>query len=405
MSEQPVTPSYNISPDELAAWETLAIESAEWPDHPGVNMFKKNHLERVLAERGFEHLINKYLVVNEDGLTKNPLASPKSTTLQSHNLYSVASEAAPKRSSEKENRDDIGKSFEKAEGTLIRIIDSPEFEEYCNSFGDQHGIEVPNDTTDPIYWAVVKAYTQSRRQQLEASGKVSEQFLDGLALLSSTPGAIFAQKQLDVMRAGGKSFRFSNLSPQEQEVFLASKIVVSEYNTLIRELAQMNPDVYVDDLVATTEQMMDLAFPLDEHKAIGDSIDAVMRGAQHEVAFGQVLQQLKELYGFDFRPSTVQEDIGEGDGNKHRKFFDYIVITPDGEEILIDVKASTEAVKQLGFRGIIGKRQDGTYITFSGIPEKALGGRFFLEQSEAQNVAAIMGNILSDPDRSITNNN
>lgn len=386
MSEQPSPPAPDMHPDELAGWERLAIESADWPDHPGVNTFKENHLKRVLAERGLHHLINNYLAVNEDG-------SPE---LSSPDLQLVTTEPVPQSPEALDNRREIIVSFERAVEFMDEIAGG-EFNVNKNStlkvIGDEFtemlkvaGVD-PNDTWSLEYWGTYHQFLSEKKDIIREQG-YSERDLDCMNLLATTPLALRAQDTLNSMRAETKNFRFRDLSDHDKEVFLASKRMVSGYNGQIRDFAESNPDVHVSDIKDSLETTLDLFASYEKHAAIKQSLNAILVGAQHEVAFGQVLQELKDRYGYDFRPATADEDTGQGDARYKGKFFDYVVTTPDGQELLIDVKASKLAVQNLGVRGLVGRRYDGTYVMASGLQTVlANTGKFFIESEEARKMA------------------
>ncbi|MDB5170253.1 MAG: hypothetical protein JWN82_649 [Candidatus Saccharibacteria bacterium] len=59
MPEEPNSiPIEEQPPEHAEGWHQLAQDSADWPsDHEGLQTFKKNHLDRVLGERGLGHLV------------------------------------------------------------------------------------------------------------------------------------------------------------------------------------------------------------------------------------------------------------------------------------------------------------------------------------------------------------
>ena len=367
---------------------------------------------RVLAERGLEHLVNHYLVTNE-GEPAGVHVEPGTSVGQEDSLLRlVTEEPVPLTPEVVAIRQEIASSFTRAVELLSDITggdyatiqrEGPIFVKALIA----EDVDV-HDTKDPRYWLTLRKILSFGDGAWLKDKGYSEHDLESLDLLTLTPVAIYAQVTLDRYRAGTINFRMSNLSKEDQAIFLESKQLVSKYNSLIRDFAEQNPEVHAYDIKDSIEDTLDFFVYFNEQKAVKESIDAILVGAQHEAAFGQILQVLKDEYGYDFRPATAEEDTGRGDARYKGKFFDYVVTTPDGKELLIDVKASKKAVQDLGITGLMGRRGDGTYVIASGLQAVlANTGKFFIASKEAKQMADTYENtgMIRDIDDVIQRNN
>ena len=77
--------------------------------------------------------------------------------------------------------------------------------------------------------------------------------------------------------------------------------------------------------------------PGQRQTAADELLRNIVRGAQHELAFGDILKKAAEFYGLTYRRASTAEDL---------KGADYIVIPyANGPDIKVDVKASMSTIE------------------------------------------------------------
>jgi hypothetical protein len=240
------------------------------------------------------------------------------------------------------------------------------FDEDFNALCVERGLD-PEDTSRPAYWEAAADFAAQSSAKAREAGE-DERGIALRELFAATPDFIYKRKI-----ASGD---FRNYPP---EVYRSAKESVSYYNGLIRYVAEECHDMRASVL---TKGLVGIANISVEHEGLKqsspDAIRDVVRGAQHEMVFGQLLEHTDR----DFRTATVEEDL-EGT--------DYVVLSPDGTEQRIDVKASQGTIVHRG--GTSRPYVNGEYgniIFFSLVEDRELHDRFYVTDKLAEQKAQVL---------------
>ena len=129
-----------------------------------------------------------------------------------------------------------------------------------------------------------------------------------------------------------------------------------------------------------------------ELDAVNIAVSRLLRGAQHELGFGQILEQCD----VEFREADAGEDMGGTD---------YFVFRRGGNrELKLDVKASlTEIEKRHRTDNLpYAVRPDSSAIVHSGIEDREFADSFFIPNELAQQKAAKLEPLLELIERKVT---
>jgi len=275
---------------------------------------------------------------------------------------------------------------------------------------------------DPSYWHTLRKFVSFGNGSWLKELGYNDQDLESIALLTYFPIFIHAQKTLEYMEnyLGEPKEPKNKLSDAQRAIRDECKRVASTFNDKLGRYVEQNPDIHVEDLERSFIDIMDLYISYDEIDAVlNEYIKPTLIGMQVEVAFGQILEGIKsnpEYPGFDYRPSTIDEDIGQG--TKYPgQFFDYEItlgepiITKDGimqETILIDIKSSKVAIENNKTIGMISKKPKSDTYIIATVPLRntlAKTGKFFVSTDELEKLIPFIYDILENRDSLINNNN
>lgn len=203
---------------------------------------------------------------------------------------------------------------------------APEFEELCA----ERDIDV-TATDRPEYWRAAADFAQEQSAQRHESGEDSRS-TTLRELLASTPDFVHTQEALDRKR---HNFPTHEAYMAHRRQIPELKQRASYYNGLVRYVAEQNPDLGASRLIKQLINITNISIE-DRHLKMASVNYAreVVRGAQHELAFGQLLEHT----GRAFRPATVDEDLHGAD---------YVVDGRHGP-IRLDVKASLSSIEAKG---------------------------------------------------------
>ncbi len=217
----------------------------------------------------------------------------------------------------------------------------------------------PEELSPAKYWLTV---AEQSRRFARVNYSDAEQLSHGsaLELTGATPFALIAQQ------------RINHLDRQPASENKASEIrqlvyYQSYYNSLLRTYAEFRPSLKAPELNKhlTDTMRVTLSDPEQLHQP---NISTFIVGAQHEIAFGPVLQRLGEA-----RPATTTEDLQN---------IDYVLCDPRNprQGMPIDVKASFSSMQRgsVGQYGEWGVSKRQTLVVPSGITHEELDGNFHI---------------------------
>ncbi len=128
-----------------------------------------------------------------------------------------------------------------------------------------------------------------------------------------------------------------------------AKRSIINFNRVVREAGENHPSISYKDVCNLASHVAH-RYITTERGVIGDdfnrqwpkiqrSIENIVQGARHEVAFSEIMHQLRKTY--DYREGTPEEDL---------KGIDYVITRKDdGARINVDVKASRGAVENASY--------------------------------------------------------
>ena len=241
----------------------------------------------------------------------------------------------------------LDKAFDKATEYVTGLASDPEFQSYL---ADQH---IDDDRSSLGYWTAVAEYQQA------TLGPEADQFDSFVqTIVAATPDAILRNTTLNEHR----------LNYREAH---AHKEILSYYNSLIRNFVDTFPDTKASELVANLNSAALSTIAKSSRHLQHTSAEltkAIVRGAQHEAAFGSMLESL----GFPYRAATLEEDL---------KGMDYVVELPGLDKpIGIDVKASLSEIEAKNHHsdsaGPFAFGRDGNLVIWSMVTDAELNDGF-----------------------------
>lgn len=253
------------------------------------------------------------------------------------------------------------------------------FETGFNELCIEEGLTL-DDVNKPEYWhAVAEFASQASAEKLEQGGDKKQIVLN--ELLAATPSFIYDNAKLNHLRGSARV-------PNEE--FHAVKRNVSYFNGLIRYAAEQWPEMRASEL---SQSLLNIANISIEDPVIKRSasryINDGIRGAQHETAFGQLL----EATGRTFQEADIDEDL---------RGIDYVIDRPDGHGVdYVDVKASLSEIEHhaiknhSGAAGPYARARDGHLVMYSLITDKELNDHFFVSDKLAKQRGEGLADILN----------
>lgn len=163
------------------------------------------------------------------------------------------------------------------------------------------------------------------------------------------------------------------------------KAAFSHYNHLVRAVALNFPDARASELVEALVTIAhdSLSDPVLKSYAT-EAVTAVVRGAQHELCFAQLLTYTAWVP----EHSTENQDVHG---------YDFAVVARDGRSARIDVKASFyDIVAETGYREAYTVTRDGILIVHSFVTDEELDDHFYVPDSLAQERARDLEALLDE---------
>ena len=262
-------------------------------------------------------------------------------------------------------------SFDKANTYVKGLATNPEFQTYLANQ------QIEDDRSSLAYWSAIAEFQQAN-QNPEA--EPLDAFIE--TIVAATPDAILRNTILNEQR----------LNYREAH---AHKEVLSYYNSLIRNFVENFPDTKASELVANlnTTALNTIATHSRHLQRTSDELTrAIVRGAQHEAAFGDMLASL----GLPYREATLEEDL---------KGMDYVVELPGLEKpIGIDVKASLSEIEAKNHHsdasGPFAFGRDGNLVIWSMVTDSELNDGFSAPQEiVTERSSLVMGGLFQASQR------
>ncbi len=278
--------------------------------------------------------------------------------------FPIPSEASPEEFTTPEvSAAEIAQTLSEARKTVYRLTADPGFHKACL----ERGVD-PYDTEKSEYWDVVADHGHAAVERGLENGADSLR-LRAFDLLATTPATLLTQIRIDG----------SHIEPNRQDIAR-----VSQFNGRLRTFAASFPSANTTDVTRAMLGMASNAIEARElRQTMPDMVRRVMRGAQHELAFGQILART----GRDFRPATHEDDL---------QGTDYIVKGNGGQDLRIDVKASlfkfTPGDAPMAYQ----ERTNGVIMMFSMTKDEEFRDKFFLPHAVAASKAPIVDQMLID---------
>lgn len=278
------------------------------------------------------------------------------------------SNEAPKNQNPESNpvsREQIDAAFSEVQSSVYKLSADPAFQAKCL----ENGIDPNNDFDTPHYWQAFADHAYSFvAKARERQGNSLR--LTAFELTTATPAYVHAKNRLNQISAHEKAGK--QLSAAEHAEKRALKPMASYFNGIIRNFAV--------DFPAASPSRLSVALANTASKTIGDpkllesgvtTINTAIRGAQHEIALGQILSHT----GIPCEASSITDDL---------KGFDYQLQLPDGRTLEIDAKASLFTQKKNGnAERAYTWGEGGQLILFSLARDSEFRDRFFIDDSLA----------------------
>jgi len=213
--------------------------------------------------------------------------------------------------------------------------------------------------------------TQAVQKEREEDG--DSVYLDALEIMAATPQLLFARQTIHQNRYTNEGDRALDTA--------------SEFNERIRNFAAKYPEIRVERLEAALQSAANVAIKgrsAREQAALG--LHEVIRGAQHELAF----RQLVLASGRECLSATRQQD---------RRGIDHAIRVPGGDWYFVDTKASLNKVERKGSDrvfAVVGHRQ---VMMLSMVSDQELKGRFQLSEKQVQEKMAAFEETMQSVER------
>lgn len=263
---------------------------------------------------------------------------------------------------------ELREAFASAQQAVYKLTADPKLHERLVG----KGIDPYADMDKIAYWDTLEEYSSEVVERHSSqSGKSLR--LSAFELLAATPAFVLHQYESDAaVRQGRHKARDAQLR-------------FSHFNSLIQNFASTFPDVRASLLESSLLGIVNTSVEhKDAHYAAGSLIHSTVRGAQHELAFGQILDKT----GLPFSPSSLEMDV---------MGVDYIVHAARGRDIFIDVKASLSKMEGRNeFTRPYTRNPEGTIQMFSLIHDSDLRDRFFIEDGLATQRAPVLYELLAE---------
>ncbi|HET7320059.1 MAG TPA: hypothetical protein VFI84_00560 [Candidatus Saccharimonadales bacterium] len=263
---------------------------------------------------------------------------------------------------------ELADAFTSAQHAVYKLTAGPHFRDLCH----KRGVDPDNDMGEMPYWDTVEEFSSAFVEKNRSLSGNSLR-LSTFELLAATPAYIFHETAL------------TNGSLKTANAVRQSKEMASYYNSLLRVFATEFPDSSVATSEGALLGMTNMALESKEARQHAAwLIHSSIRGAQHELAFGQILAHT----GRDFSPTSLDEDLNGAD------------YTVDGSRtgiLQIDVKASLDKIEQKGETKLpYTVSSDGKITMYSMVKDSEFHDKFFIPEAVAAQKAPAVDRLLTE---------
>lgn len=259
-------------------------------------------------------------------------------------------------------------AFSNSKRLLYAMLDDPNFRTTCKA----SGIDPYEDVSSPAYWEIVAEQAGAFVEKAQATSGNTLPLLT-FELLALTPDYLFTQQALN-------RNNFPNYASKRD-----AKEKVSYFNSALRIFATEFPDTNASTVISSLLGMANSAIE-DKHvrQSAVLSLKRTVRGAQHELAFEQILRHT----GRQFTPASLEEDL-EG--------IDFIVAGNNGEQLNVDVKASLNKIEAAGeMNELFVRKPHNKVMVYSLTTDQELHDRFLLSDELAAQKAPMLDKLLTE---------
>ncbi len=261
------------------------------------------------------------------------------------------------------SRADIQEAFHVAERESYGLGVEDEFRTMCLA-----GKIDADDPSNPDYWRTMAMYGyEVAAADREANGP--SMHADAAELLAVAPAFVIEQAALYTNRFNSQAER------------QAARQTASYFNGLVRSFAYNYPEVHASDMLGSLNKIIGRSV---EDKAVrqvaSTELKSAIRGAQHELAFGQLLSAA----GIEYWAADIEQDLSG---------IDYIIKDAKGLALAVDVKASLSEIEARGSEKLYCVKKNGResrVLIYSMIRDDELKDTFWLPDEVAQQKAPVL---------------
>jgi len=347
MTERPAGNTLLPEPqEEITTWEQVAEQAPGW--HAGLHP----HVNRLLAKHGIDAVVDTETAPADE-----------------------AGKAAAERVV---TPAEIAQAFEHNRTGVRRLGASDDFAVRCAA----KGVDPTGDMDKPKYWKVYAEYARGRQTAMreylarEAAGRQEKPrenlHLRTWELMTAAPEYLFEEYMMN-----------SGRTHESEADRKHGKNVVSGFNRLVRAFARDFPETRTEMLETA---LLNVALSMVENdgvlEAAPDLLKSCMKGARHELGFGQLLRAA----GRKYKEGTREQD---------QAGIDYEDTTNPNATLYLDVKASlAEVDPSASPEEPFKMRPDGKIVIYSLLLDREFKGRFFVPEHIVRERAAKLNEIL-----------
>jgi hypothetical protein len=249
--------------------------------------------------------------------------------------------------------EEINDALNYAQNAISRLTQDPSFHAACVE-ADVNPV-TGGETAD--YWHTFRLYVGDRVDDARTKGQDNLR-MDAIELTANLPAYLIEQRKLSTGNHHG------------YDEYRYSKQITSYYNGVIRNFAATYPDTSVAGLRSSLlTSVSQTVHDRGLRESAATSVREMIRGAQHELAFGQILGHT----GLPYKEATLEEDL---------KGVDYTVGV-NRHTLDVDVKASLTQINMRGSEGVFAVKDDGKIAIYSMTLDHEFHDRFFTDDETA----------------------
>jgi hypothetical protein len=275
-------------------------------------------------------------------------------------------------------RAEVHAAFTEVQSSLYKMSADPAFQAKCL----KQGIDPIRDGDTTAYWTTFADHAYGTVTKLREKNGESLR-VTAFELITATPAYVHSQHRLHSITTSEQAGK--QLSQTEKDEKHRLKTTASYFNGIIRDFAVHYPNASPDNLSLTLVNVIGKTIDDPKMREFGETvINTGIRGAQHELALGQILSQT----GRHFETTTTADDL---------KGVDYRLTLGDGRTLDIDAKASLYTQRQSGnLNRAYSWGESGQLILFSLVRDSEFHDRFFIDDSLAAERAPGLNRIIDE---------